>query len=309
MTNKLLAIIPCAGFGTRVSSYVPVGTYKELGCVGGSEPNILLQVEAMLDVEQIAVDILSIVIPPSKLSLKKAIKDKIHKLGFVHEISNLFLVAECPAHKRSYDTFIRNIDRVDQRVILNYVPDDLYKSQNPLHAIEFARASTSGYIVESGDKWDALIMFPDIHYTDLSKVVGAIQYHRQHNSGEYGLSSLAVKSVPELNPMKFGRHKRSGAGLGDYYTLGHGQHIDEIEFSTDNTTQKPTHLETGILYLPYHILFRKYPKEVWVYDMMINQDGPIYAIDITGTKIVDLGDPMSYINNAKDQYVTWKLDQ
>ena len=309
MKNKLLAILPCAGFGTRVSEYVPKGMHKELGCVNGNDPTILLHLDALI--ESIKADIVSVIMPNSKCLLRKAVKSRVAKYGFEHEISHLHLVNDEVAYKRSSDRFIRTVDGVEQRIIIDYVPEDLHKTQNPLDAVVFARASTADIVVSSGEDWDTLVIFPDIFYTDLDTVVNAIQYHQVKNRGEFGMSSLLAKSVPELNPMKFGRHSRFNEldlGLGDEYVIDDSNpHIYAIEFSTSNETAhpRPTHLETGILYLPYKTLFKEYPKGTWIYDMMIQSDGYINAIDITGTKIVDLGDPLTYINNPPDVIVNW----
>lgn len=314
MTNKLLAILPCAGFGTRVSAYVPSGMYKEMGCVGDSDPNILIHLNALLSLDHVAVDILSVILPKSKESLKQLIKDTITKLGFSNELYRQYFNSSTGGAYHTSETFIRNTDGVEQRVILDYVSDDLHKTQNPLDAIVYARSSTAEIVIADNSKWDAMFMFPDVHYTNMDTVIDALKNHRKHNSGEYGMASLCVKSVPELDPMKFGRHYRFNSfdlGLGDEYVVeDNNPQIYGIEFSTSNETAhpRPTHLETGILYLPYRTLFKKYPQGTWVYDMMINQDAPIHAIDITGTKLVDLGDPMSYINNAKGQHISWKYE-
>lgn len=309
MKNKLLAILPCAGFGTRVSAYVPKGMYKELGCVNGNEPTVLLHLDALI--ENVKADIVSVIMPDSKQLLRKAVESRVAKYGFEHEISRLHLANGDAKHKRSADRFIRTVDGAEQRIIIDYVPDDLHKTQNPLDAVVFARASTADIVISSGEDWDTLVMFPDIFYTDLDIVVSSIQYHQVKNRGAFGMSSLLAKSVPELNPMKFGRHRRFNAldlGLGDEYVVDNSDpHIYAVEFSTSNEMAhpRPTHLETGILYLPYDTLFKEYPKGTWIYDMMLKSDSTIHAIDITGTKLVDLGDPMTYINNPPDITVRW----
>jgi hypothetical protein len=306
--NLLLAVIPCAGFGTRVSDFVPKGFYKEMGCVGSSQPNVCAHIEGLAN--SVKADIIAVVIANSKTLLQGAVANKLFSLGFVHDHTRIIGTGDS---KRSdvnrslrEELYKRDTDGGVQYATVVISHDDLHKTQNPIDAVRLVYDISSSLLFKMHPNhatWDTLVMFPDIHYTDLDKVMYAIKRHQYTHKGNLGMASLSASSVPTLNPASFGRHNRE-----DYvFNEKNYTHIVDVQHSTLEYESTPSYLETGILYLPYLVLFSPHiPKGSWIYDLMIGEgDFAIRPIDIDGTGIVDLGSPETYKN--KENKIYWSI--
>ena len=301
--NPLLAILPCAGFGTRVQKYIPEGMYKELACIDNQAPNLVVIAKDLL--ENVGVDVLVLIHAEKKTQVQWHMRGLAMDLDFKPAGYSTRITSLTPYVKYASRMSVRKLENgKDQMIISISVPNDLHATQNPLDAVMFARYITAPLIVANmRSNWNTLVMFPDIYYTKLDVVMGAIKKHHKHNTGEYAMSSLPTEGVPNLNPEKFGRHDRN-IYKSDAANNLISYEIHNVEYAShDRKFPHCTCLETGILYLPYRVLFQDHKPETWIYDLMLGTDSPVYALDLNGTSLVDLGDPYTYIVEDLDNPV------
>lgn len=309
-TPSVTAIIPCAGFGTRVAHLLGTGCYKENVRAPNGEPVLWQHLDLAVSYPNVK-DVV-IILNTKKDETLECIKEwglSRNNRKYTRAISNCsrevesktttnYMLSQCqlqavpsthPSECINTGMFIR-FPKVysDLNIYIVSIGKTLSEAlitQNPKETIVGVKNVLPKTLPVFDSDRDLLITFPDIYYTDFKAVTSAFE-ELDSLDRSFKLCAIDPKVYTTADPQHFGRVEVVDGKITKVVSV-----LDE-----DYVPNEKTYSEVGILCGRMDKMLDDH--NTWFYDSMI-EHGNICPITIE-SDIIDYGNPANHTSNPDE---------